>query len=283
MTERALVQNPDLRARTMGPVTFKLLRRTLYGLCKIAIRLDVQGASNVPKYGGCIIVSNHLHNLDPVLISVACPRPLHYMAKSELLDIPILGKVLRWAGAFPIHRGKVDRTAIKRALATIQQGIALGMFPEGTRSVSMKIDRVLPGAGLLATTGTVLIVPAAITGTERLPFNGAKQQRRGSLPDPGHKGVRIIFGEPFVIPTEIEGKRTNSAAATDYMMSKVAAILPVQYRGIYEPQQSQIIEIEKDARPTKWLCFACPCRAAGAQSGSLNRHLIAIQSRVRPG
>lgn len=246
MTSRPPVQAEDLRAGTMSPLTFRLLRRALYGLCKVAIQLDVQGAGNVPKDGGCIVVANHLHNLDPVLISVACPRPLHYMAKSELLDIPVLGKILRWAGAFPIHRGKIDRTAIKRAHATVEQGIALGMFPEGTRSMSMNIDRVLPGAGLVATSGNVVIVPAAITGTERLPFNGAKQQRRHSLPDPGHKGVRIVFGEPFDIPMEIDGKRTNAAAATDYMMSKVAAMLPMEYRGIYGPQQSQIIEIEED-------------------------------------
>jgi 1-acyl-sn-glycerol-3-phosphate acyltransferase len=249
MTQRAAVETPDLRANTMRPLTFKLLRRVLYGLCKLLVRLDVQGIGNVPRQGGCIIVANHLHNLDPVLISIACPRPLHYMAKSELLAVPVLGKILQWAGAFPIHRGKVDRAAIKRAHATVNQGIALGMFPEGTRSVSMKIDRVLPGAGLVATQDKVQIVPTAITGTERLPFNGAKQQRGGGIPNPGHKGVRIIFGEPFLIPDEIDGKRTNAAAATDYMMNRVAALLPAEYRGIYGAPQSRIIEVEDISTP----------------------------------
>jgi len=240
---------PDLRANTMGPTTFRVLRRILYGLCKVLVRLDVQGTTNVPKEGGCIIVANHLHNLDPVLISIACPRPLHYMAKAELMGIPVLSSILRWSGAFPIHRGKVDRTSIKRAQMTVQQGIALGMFPEGTRSVSMRIDRVLPGAGLVATQGDVVIVPTAITGTERLPFNGQKQHRRGPMPDPGHRGVRIQFGEPFRIPAEINGKRTNAAAATTYMMERVAALLPVEYRGIYGPETSRIIHTD-DEEPT---------------------------------
>lgn len=232
---------PDLRKNTMGPTTFRVLRRILYGLCKILVRLQVQGSANVPRDGGCIIVANHLHNLDPALISIACPRPLHYMAKSELMGIPVLSSILRWSGAFPIHRGKVDRTSIKRAQMTVQQGIALGMFPEGTRSVSMRIERVLPGAGLVATQGNVTIVPTAITGTERLPFNGQKQHRRGTMPDPGHRGVQIRFGEPFQIPAEINGKRTNAAAATTYMMERVAALLPVEYRGIYGPETSRII------------------------------------------
>ncbi|HWV24370.1 MAG TPA: lysophospholipid acyltransferase family protein [Thermomicrobiales bacterium] len=238
MSERQ--EQTDVRAGTMRPITFTWLRWVLYGLAKILTRMDVRGTQNVPKEGGCIIVANHLHNLDPVLISIACPRPLHYMAKVELMEVPVLGRILRWGGAFPINRGKMDRAAIKRAHATVQQGVALGMFPEGTRSRSMKIERVLPGAGLIAIQDKITIVPAAITGSERLPFNGNKQHRRGTaMPNPGHKGVRITFGEPFLIPDEIDGKRTNSAAAIDYIMRRVADMLPVDYRGIYGPDQAQ--------------------------------------------
>jgi len=236
----------DVRAGTMSRFTFTWLRWVLYGIAKILTRMDVRGTRNVPKEGGCIIVANHLHNLDPVLISIACPRPLHYMAKVELMEVPLLGGLLRWAGSFPINRGKMDRTAIRRAHATVQQGVALGMFPEGTRSRTMKIERVLPGAGLIALQDKVPIVPVAITGSERLPFNGNKQHRRNSpMPDPGHKGVRITFGEPFMIPDEIDGKRTNATAAVEYIMQRVAAMLPVDYRGIYGPEQSQIIELDE--------------------------------------
>jgi 1-acyl-sn-glycerol-3-phosphate acyltransferase len=240
-------QQTDLRKGTMSMLTYRMLRPALYGLCKVLVRLDVQGARNVPKHGGCIIVANHLHNLDPILISIACPRPLHYMAKIELMRAPVVGRILKWVGAFPINRGKIDRTAIKRAQATLQQDIALGMFPEGTRSTAMKIEQVLPGAGLLALRDGVKIVPTAITGTERFPFNGIKQQRdRASMPDPGHKGVRIVFGDPFEVPAEIDGKRTGAADATDYMMQRVAALLPDEYRGIYRTKQSGIIEVEDE-------------------------------------
>ncbi len=231
----------DVRAGTMRPLVFRVLRRLLLGIAKVLVRLRVEGLEHLPRTGGIIVVANHLHNADPVLISIACPRPLHYMAKKELFGVPVLGRILRWAGEFPINRGHVDRWALRRAAATVEQGVALGMFPEGTRSRAMKIERVLPGAGLVALQGKVPIVPVAITGTERLPFNGTKQHRRGDapFPDPGHRGVRIIFGEPFEIPATIDGKRTNAEAATDYMMRRVAALLPEPYRGIYGDVPSQ--------------------------------------------
>lgn len=236
----------DVRAGTMSRFTFTVLRQMLYGLAKVLARIDVQGAGNVPREGGCIVVANHLHNLDPLLISIACPRPVHYMAKIELMRIPVLGRFLRWGGAFPVNRGKMDLASIRHAQAVLQQGVALGMFPEGTRSPTMKIESVHSGAGLLAIGHKVPIVPATITGSERLPFNGAKQQRRGAaMPDPGHTGVRVTFGAPFMIPDEIDGKRPNAAAAVDYMMQRVAAMLPVDYRGIYGPKQSQIIELDE--------------------------------------
>lgn len=236
----------DLRKGTLGPVTFIILRYILYGICKVLFRLEVRGTENVPKEGGCIVVSNHLHNADPLLISVSCPRPLHFMAKSELLNFPLLGWILRRTGGFPINRGKADRTAVKRARATVQQGIALGMFPEGTRSTTMKIERALPGAGLVAIQDRAKIVPCVITGTERLPFNDSKQHKRSGhdMPDPGHKGVRITYGEPFHVPEEIDGKRTTAADATDYMMRRVAAMLPEAYRGIYGTKHSRVINIE---------------------------------------
>jgi len=108
----------------------------------------------------------------------------------------------------------------------------------------MKIDRVLPGAGLFATKGDVVVVPCAVTGSERLPFNGAKQHSRRdvNMPDPGHKGVKVTFGQPFTIPPEIEGKRTTAETATHYMMQRVAALLPEPYRGIYGTTPS-VIEI----------------------------------------
>lgn len=213
--------------------TFTIVRTILLALCRVLTRMNIVGIENVPAEGGILIVSNHLHNADPVLISIACPRPMHYMAKKELMNVPIVGRVIRYGGAFPVDRGRADRQAIVTATEKLQQGIAVGMFPEGTRSVSRRIERVLPGAGLIALRGNAPIVPAAIVGSERLPFNGSKQLRPGERAERGWWKVTVTFGEPFMLEPKEDGKRMTSEEAINLAMSRVAELLPESYRGVY--------------------------------------------------
>lgn len=222
----------DLRKGTIRGRTFRLTRAILLLLARVLVRMRIDGIEHVPRNGGVLVIANHLHNADPLLIAIACPRPVHFMAKRELMTVPIIGRIIRLGGTFPIDRGRADRTAIRRAEATVNQGIALGMFPEGTRSRSRQIERALPGAGLIALRGNAPIVPVAVTGSERLPFNGSKGGGWVAR-DPGHRGVRIVFGEPFRLPTHIDGKRTTADQAVQLAMRRVAAMLPEEYRGIY--------------------------------------------------
>lgn len=227
----------DLRKGTIQGMAFRITRALLLMVARLFLRMRVEGVDRVPRDGGVLVLSNHLHNADPLLIAIACPRPVHFMAKRELMTIPIMGRIIRFGGTFAVDRGRADRMAIRRAEATVRQGIALGMFPEGTRSPSRQIERALPGAGLIALRSDVPIVPVAITGSERLPLNGSKGggQRRS---DPQHKGVRIIFGEPFRLPATIDGKRTTPDMAIDLAMRHVAEMLPEPYRGIYSSSRT---------------------------------------------
>ena len=224
----------DLHSGVIRPRTFQWARKVVSALCLLIFGLKASGRENIPTDGPFILVGNHLHNLDPVFVLTSSTRPIYFMAKQELFEIPVIRTIVRWAGAFPVNRGKMDRSAIRHGQAVLEAGIPLGIYPEGTRSLGMKIEKVLPGAGLFATGAKVPIVPCAITGSERVFFNGAKGKRKDRVfPDPGHRGVRVHFGEPFYLPDEIDGKRVSAAIATDYMMGKVAAMLPEAYRGIY--------------------------------------------------
>jgi len=199
-------------------------------LCRVLFGLKIVGLNNVPMRGGVLVVSNHLHNADPLLISVAMPRPVHYMAKKELMGVPVIGKIIQYGGAFAVDRGKADRQAIVQATERLQQGIPVGMFPEGTRSVSRQIERALPGAGLIALRGNVQILPAAIVGSERLPLNGDKQMHNDAG---GRWRVTVTFGEPFRLEPKADGKRMSPEEAMNVAMTRVAALLPESYRGIY--------------------------------------------------
>jgi 1-acyl-sn-glycerol-3-phosphate acyltransferase len=237
MSSSVREQFGDLRKGTLPYPVFIVLRQILLFLCRVLVGLKVEGLERVPREGPLVVVSNHLHNADPVILSIACPRPVHFMAKVELLKIPVIGRLIRLGGAFPVARGKADRTAIRRAVATLDQGIAVGMFPEGTRSRSWHMEQALPGAGLVAIMGKAKIQPVGITGSETLPLNDKKGRRRdrsGTGTGRSRPRVHIVFGEPFELPTVTEsGGRMTADAATELMMRSVAELLPEAYRGVY--------------------------------------------------
>lgn len=227
---------PDLGRRTLRGRPFRIVRRLLLVLLTPLIKLTIEGLEHVPLTGPVLVVANHLHNADPVLFSVAFPRPLHFMAKRELFSVPIVAPIIRFVGAFPIDRGKADRSALRRAEQTLAQGIAVGMFPEGSRSTTGALRLAYPGAALVALRGGVPVLPAVIVGSERLPGNGSRSRAGrggGSGATPRRSGVRISFGRPIVLARDDAGGRVGVNAATERLMVEVARLLPPEYRGAY--------------------------------------------------
>lgn len=224
----------SLERRTLRGRPRRVVRRVILSLLFLLFRMRLKRIERVPAEGGLLVVANHIHNADPILLSAACPRSLHFMAKKEAFGYPVLRELLNLVGAFPVDRGKSDRAAIRRAMAALEHGIAVGIFPEGTRSKVFAMQRAHSGAGLLALSANAAVLPVAITGTERLPLNGAKGRAEGALArDPGHPGVQILFGEPFHVPREIDGRKVTASEATEIIMVEIARLLPSEYRGVY--------------------------------------------------
>ena len=205
-----------------------MVRGLLFGLLRVACGLRVEGADHIPRRGPLIVVSNHIHNMDPLVVAVAIPRPVHYMAKKELFAVPVLGPVITFCGTFPVDRGRADRQAIRIAEATLEQGIGLGIFPEGTRSPDAAIAQPLPGAAMIALRSGAPVLPVAVTGTQFLPWNGSRAPKRRF-----RRATRVTIGEPFVLPRVRDGRRITSDEANDEMMRAVAALLPPEYRGTF--------------------------------------------------
>ena len=120
------------------------------------------GVERVPPEGGVVVVANHLSAIDPALVGAMSPRPLVFMAKAELLEIPIAGELIQFAGAFPVRRGESDRDAVRRARALVREGRALGMFVEGTRQRLGHPGEVRPGALMIALQEGAPIVPCGV-------------------------------------------------------------------------------------------------------------------------
>lgn len=219
----------------MRLITRRILRLVLLGIFRVTMRFRMEGLEHVPPTGPMILISNHLHNLDPLITQSTLKRNCHFFTKQEAFTYPVIRNIARWGGGFPVDRGTPDRWAIRRAEALLENGIAVGIYPEGTRSTTLALQQGFSGAGLIALRSGAPIVPSIITGSERLPFNGKKGKLLAgmNMPNPGHKGVRVRFGAPFTIPKEINGRRIGAAEATDLMMIELAKMLPPDYRGVY--------------------------------------------------
>lgn len=176
---------------------YTLLQIIFSFLFRILFRAEIIRANNMPPEGGVILAANHLSNWDPPLLATFLSRPVSYMAKKELFDIPIFNQIIRKCHAFPVRRGAADRGAIKAALEELKRGRCVGLFPEGTRSRDGRVHKAEAGVALLAAMGKVPVVPAAIIGTDKI-FS------RGSF----FPQLTIMYGEPLFF----EGKHNDKEA-----------------------------------------------------------------------
>jgi 1-acyl-sn-glycerol-3-phosphate acyltransferase len=110
-----------------------------------------------------LLVSNHQSHLDPVLVGIACPRQLKYLARQGLFFWPF-SLWIRSLGAVPIDRERGSIGGIKTTLRLLNQDYAVVVFPEGSRTPDGRLHPLLPGFCLLARRSGATIVPLAIEG-----------------------------------------------------------------------------------------------------------------------
>jgi 1-acyl-sn-glycerol-3-phosphate acyltransferase len=189
---------------------------------------QIVGSENVPREGPLIVVSNHLNNADPPMVALAIrPRYPMFMAKQEMIDWPLLGPLLKAFGAFPVRRGEADRSALRAAEDVLNRGAVLVMFPEGTRSRTASMRKGHPGTALIALRSGAPILPIGITGTEGAGWPWI------FLKPFSVKSVRIVVGKPFHLPEVQRINNDSTDRATDFIMRRIAGLLPPSYRGVY--------------------------------------------------
>jgi 1-acyl-sn-glycerol-3-phosphate acyltransferase len=195
-------------------------------LLRLLARYEVTGQHNLPPGGPLLLVFNHLAWWDAPVAMVALPWKMRAIALKDLRRVPITGQLLALSGAIWVDRGRYDRQALRDALAVLEAGGVLGIAPEGRMSLSGALERGKTGPVFLARKAAVPILPVAITGTEKV----LSEWRRFHRPQIG-----LTIGQVFRLPVWEGGGsvKEHRQADADFVMERLAELLPPEYRGVY--------------------------------------------------
>lgn len=149
--------------------------KSLAGAVSALYRIEVVGAENIPEdtertqMPGFLLCSNHIANLDPVVIVAAIRIKINWMAKESLFKIPVLAPLIRALGAYPVNRASGDVGAIKRTIAQLKECKSVGIFPQGHRQpgVDPRTTEFRHGAGMIAYRAGCDVLPVAIETKSR--------------------------------------------------------------------------------------------------------------------
>jgi 1-acyl-sn-glycerol-3-phosphate acyltransferase len=177
----------------------------------------VTGREHLPAAGGVLVVANHPADIDPAALGLACaPRRAQYLAAARHFRHRPLATLLFALGAFPVRSGgRPDLRAVRHAREQLASGRLVVVFPEGAAGWGPELGEFRTGAGHLALTPGVTVVPAAIWGTQAV-LRGWRPVGRGP--------VRVRFGAPVDVPPD--GPASHRAAeVTRRVRAAVADLL----------------------------------------------------------
>jgi 1-acyl-sn-glycerol-3-phosphate acyltransferase len=184
--------------------------------------IRTEGREHLPATGAVILASNHLSFIDSVVIRLATPRRVSFLAKAEYFTgRGVRGWLVRWfftaVGSVPVRRGshRAAQASLETAREVLAAGNVFGIYPEGTRSLDGRLYRGRTGVGWLALTTGAPVVPVALDGTERLQPVGKR------LPRP-HR-VTVRFGQPLTF-TGDPGSARARRVVTDEVMHAIGAL-----------------------------------------------------------
>ncbi len=180
---------------------YRILRMIGKPFVYLLFPYKVIGREYLKTKGPLIMICNHISLLDPVVLGMITPRQIFFIAKSEWFQ----NRFTRWLftklEAFPVNRHANDISAIKKSLKVLNEGKILGIFPEGTRSLTGEIQPFERGIGLLAIQSGAMILPVRYKREFRL-----------------FRRQTVVVGKPF----RLEG--FNSGAITKETINQATEI-----------------------------------------------------------
>ncbi|AEV16853.1 MAG: 1-acyl-sn-glycerol-3-phosphate acyltransferase [Thermus sp.] len=194
----------------------RFLLHTLFGY-------RAEGAENLPPQGPVILAANHLSILDPIAIGAGVRRPVSFLARADVFRLPFLSWLLPRLYAIPVERGQSDLSAVKSAIRALERGMAFGIFPEGTRSRTGKLQPFKTGVAAIALRTGSPVVPVAVIGSDKAWPVGKKLFRL-------RRPIRVVYGQPIPVPKAGRISHQELENLTREIEARVRELLPPEYR-----------------------------------------------------
>ena len=196
----------------------------------LGLKFDFEGVENIPLEGGAVLSINHIGYLDFALTGTAAlpaGRYVRFMAKKEIFDNKLAGPLMRG-----MHHICVDRSSgtasFVAALRALRSGEIIGIFPEGTISVSFEIKELKTGAVRLAMGAGVPVIPTIVWGSQRIWTKKVKRNlRRNKFP------ITVAFGTPlyFDKQSDVDAGEKLLRETMISMLHEVQAKYPDSHEG----------------------------------------------------
>jgi 1-acyl-sn-glycerol-3-phosphate acyltransferase len=185
---------------------------------RLCFRLRIIHRERMIQTGPVILAMNHQSYLDPPLAGITCDRPIYFLARRTLAEVPLLGWLLPKLNVIPVNQEGIDRSALKTLIRVLKSGNATLVFPEGSRTLDGNLQAAQPGLGLVIAKTLAPVVPMRIFGAHHaLPRGG------GGL---HFVPITIVVGEPiFFTPIELESPAKNRyEQISQRVMDAIAAL-----------------------------------------------------------
>ena len=196
-----------------------------------------KGGENIPETGGCVLAVNHISHLDPLTCAhfvYAWGRIVRFLAKAELFDVPVLGRIVKDAHQIPVYRMTTDASlSFRAAVEAVDRGECVIVYPEGTitRQPDLWPMSGKTGAARIALSADVPVIPVAQWGAQRILWPYTKVPHL--LP---RKTISMTAGEPVALD-DLRGQKLTPEVlreATNRIMDDVTRLLE-EIRGEQAP------------------------------------------------
>lgn len=211
----------------MSMLVYRVFHTVVTGFTRLYTRMSIEGSEHIPRTGAFILAPVHRSYVDTPIAACVTRRRMRFMGKDAVWKSRPAGWLASALGAFPVTRGSADREAFKRAIAVVESGEPLVLFPEGERKSGPVVHPLFDGAVYIALKAGVPIVPVGIGGSERVMPKGAKFLYP--------KKVYVIVG-PAIVPPHGENNGRISRSA----VKEQSALLHAELQRLFDEAQRRV-------------------------------------------